>query len=83
MNTRLLSFFILLIGIMMNSLACRGATYSYQSHLLPRQSEMPDRGLMATAINENSAFISWRLLLSDKPDQAFELYKLEKKATIN
>ncbi|MDD4640482.1 MAG: hypothetical protein PHF92_03865 [Bacteroidales bacterium] len=78
MNTQLLSFYILLNIILVNSFACQGATYSYQSHLLSRQTENPDRGLMATAISENSAFISWRLLLSDKPDQVFELYKLQK-----
>ncbi|MFA7358490.1 MAG: rhamnogalacturonan lyase, partial [Bacteroidales bacterium] len=78
MNTQLLSFYILLNIILVNSFACQGATYSYQSHLLSRQTENPDRGLMVTAISENSAFISWRLLLSDKPDQTFELYKQQK-----
>ncbi|MDD3431597.1 MAG: rhamnogalacturonan lyase [Bacteroidales bacterium] len=78
MNKRLLTILFLMSGILLKIPACRAATYSYQGHLSERQTEQLDRGLMATAITGNKAFLSWRLLLSDKPNQAFELYKQDK-----
>lgn len=75
---RLLFCLLLLQALLFPCSDCRAASYSYQNQLLDRQMENLDRGLMVTAISEDQAFISWRLLMSDASDQTFELYKQDK-----
>ncbi|WP_434084220.1 rhamnogalacturonan lyase [Fodinibius salsisoli] len=47
-----------------------------QSSKAQRHMEQLDRGVVAIPQGEGSAFISWRLLASDAPDVAFNLYRV-------
>ncbi|MBO5978620.1 MAG: hypothetical protein J6Q26_09120, partial [Bacteroidales bacterium] len=40
-----------------------------------REAEKLNRGLIVSVNADNTAFLSWRLLLDDKANQAFDVYK--------
>ncbi|MBD5778298.1 hypothetical protein IEN85_02170 [Pelagicoccus sp. NFK12] len=65
------------------SLLCKAAlcclflvqSLAYQAHAAPHQLEKLDRGLVAVKANANQVYLSWRLLVSDSPGTAFNVYR--------
>lgn len=53
--------------------SCR--RYDYSAQLLPRQQEVLNRGLVAMAVSENEAYLSWRLLGTDDAGLKFDVWR--------
>jgi len=47
-----------------------------QSSNAQRQMEQLDRGVVAVPAKEGKAFVSWRLLATDEPNVAFNVYRI-------
>ena len=61
------------IGLCLLLFACQGCCQQTTSGL--REAEKLNRGLIVSVNADNTAFLSWRLLLNDKANQAFDVYK--------
>jgi len=75
MKKRSLLTLMLFLATSMVSCAQKAPQYSYADYLLPRQTETIGRGLIGTAVSENEAYLSWRLLSTDDSKVAFDVYR--------
>ena len=71
---------VLLLMLLAGS--CSGVSGRQTGPQSPRQAEKLGRGLFATAVSDHEAFVSWRLLCTDKRNLAFDVYKYEDKGFV-
>src|SRR5699024_12082123 len=66
--------FIVIRGMLKGLLAIISIGFFVQSSDAQRQMEQLDRGVVAVPAESRKAVISWRLLASDEPDVALNVY---------